>query len=110
MAPAAVSLANVLLVDDREADVELTRVFLKVRDKMEFNLSVARGGQEALDMLEPRQRRRQSHPTWSCSISTCRAWTAFETLERLRAHAALERHGGGDVHRLDLRQGYCPGA
>jgi signal transduction histidine kinase/ActR/RegA family two-component response regulator len=44
-------LARVLLVDDREADLELTRVFLRVRDKIEFDLSVARSGKEALTMM-----------------------------------------------------------
>jgi signal transduction histidine kinase/ActR/RegA family two-component response regulator len=45
------ALARVLLVDDREADLELTRVFLRVRDKIEFDLSVARSGKEALTMM-----------------------------------------------------------
>lgn len=46
------ALANVLLIDDRKADVELARVFLQVRDKMQFNLKVANGAKEALEMLK----------------------------------------------------------
>lgn len=48
---AAKGLARVLLVDDREADIELTRVLLFERDKAEFDLSVARSGREALHMV-----------------------------------------------------------
>lgn len=50
-AAATGTLARVLLVDDREADIELTRVFLRDRDKAEFDLTVARSGSEALDIL-----------------------------------------------------------
>ncbi len=45
-------LANVLLIDDRKADIELARVFLQVRDKMQFNLKVANGAKEALETLK----------------------------------------------------------
>ncbi|WP_157405665.1 response regulator [Asticcacaulis benevestitus] len=45
-------LANVLLVDDRRADIELTRVFLQVRDKIQFNMSVAHSAREALEALK----------------------------------------------------------
>lgn len=44
-------IARVLLVDDRAADLELTRILLRNRDKVEFDLSVARSGKEALDMM-----------------------------------------------------------
>lgn len=44
-------LARVLLVDDREADIELTRILLRERDHAEFDLSVARSGSEALRMV-----------------------------------------------------------
>jgi CheY-like chemotaxis protein len=44
-------VANVLLIDDRRADVELTRVYLQVRDRMRFNLLVAHGGTEALGLM-----------------------------------------------------------
>ncbi|HTN40967.1 MAG TPA: response regulator [Asticcacaulis sp.] len=50
-APAPNKLANVLLIDDRKADIELARVFLQVRDKLQFNLKIANGAKEALDML-----------------------------------------------------------
>jgi CheY-like chemotaxis protein len=43
--------ANVLLIDDRRADVELTRVYLQVRDRMRFNLMVAHGAVEALAVM-----------------------------------------------------------
>jgi CheY-like chemotaxis protein len=45
------SLANVLLVDDREADLDLTRILLIRRARIRCNLLVARGGEEALELL-----------------------------------------------------------
>ncbi|MFT4074286.1 MAG: ATP-binding protein [Asticcacaulis sp.] len=57
---ATTSLARVLLVDDREADLELTRVFLRIRDKMESELSVARSAKEALTLM--RQARADGTP------------------------------------------------
>lgn len=45
-------LARVLLVDDREADLELTRILLRDRDKFECNLATARSGAEALDLMK----------------------------------------------------------
>ena len=87
-APALAPLANVLLVDDREADVELTRVFLTVRDKMEFNLSVARGGKEALDML--RQARQDGdHIDMVLLDINMPGMDGFEMLEQLRGEADI---------------------
>lgn len=45
-------LARVLLVDDREADLELTRILLRDRDKFECNLATARSGVEALKLMK----------------------------------------------------------
>ncbi len=47
-----VTLANVLLVEDDEMDVKLTKIMLFERDKVRFNLKRARNGQEALDILK----------------------------------------------------------
>ena len=86
--PKGIPLANVLLVDDREADVELTRVLLKVRDRMEFNLSVARGGQEALDMLAHADAQGQRIDMVLLDINMP-GMDGFEMLERLRGHGSL---------------------
>lgn len=45
------ALANVLLVDDSEADLELTRIMLVEEGHMRCNLHVARGAQEALSLI-----------------------------------------------------------
>ena len=83
-----IMLAHVLLVDDREADVELTRVLLKVRDKMEFNLSIARGGQEALDLLSHADARGERVDIVLLDINMP-GMDGFEMLERLRRHDSL---------------------
>ncbi len=45
-------LARVLLVDDNEHDVFLTRIFLNKEDRFSFDMSVAENGKEALMYLE----------------------------------------------------------
>jgi CheY-like chemotaxis protein len=45
-------LANVLLVEDNAADVELTRIMLLSQDKLKCNLMIARSGKEALEKLK----------------------------------------------------------
>lgn len=44
-------LANVLLVDDREEDLAMTRIALFKRPKLRCNLHTARDGREAYDFL-----------------------------------------------------------
>ncbi|MBW8882545.1 MAG: response regulator [Asticcacaulis sp.] len=83
-------LANVLLVDDREADAELTRVLLQVRDKLKFNLIVARGGQEALDTLRAAADRGDTVDLLLLDINMP-GMNGFEMLERLRKDKELGR-------------------
>jgi len=45
-------LANVLLVDDRKADLDLIRINLIEQTKLQCNLFIAQGGEEALKHLE----------------------------------------------------------
>lgn len=50
------TLANVLIVDDSEADLELTRIMLVDEGHMRCNLHVARGAQEALALIADKLR------------------------------------------------------
>ena len=81
-------LANVLLVDDREADIELTRVLLRDRDKIDFNLSIARGGAEALKRLAEARENDEAIDLILLDINMP-GMDGFETLTRLRADEAL---------------------
>lgn len=88
--PASRKLAHVLLVDDREADIELTRVLLRDRDKVDFNLSVARGGAEALKHLAEAQARDEAIDLVLLDINMP-GMDGFETLMRVRQDDALKR-------------------
>ena len=100
-------LANVLLVDDREADVELTRVFLQVRDKCEFNLTVARGGQEALDALRQAQSRGEGYDLLLLDINMP-GMDGFEMMEEMARDAAICQTAvvmcSGSTYEDDLRR------
>ena len=106
-------LANVLLVDDREADVELTRVFLQVRDKCEFNLSVARGGQEALDALRKAQSRGDSYDLLLLDINMP-GMDGFEMMEQMARDDTINRTVvvmcSGSTYEDDLRRASDLGA
>jgi signal transduction histidine kinase/ActR/RegA family two-component response regulator len=77
------ALARVLLVDDREADLELTRILLRDRDKAEFDLNVARSGTEALDMLRKARVGGERYDLILLDINMP-GMDGFETLEVLR--------------------------
>lgn len=83
------SLANVLLIDDRKADVELARVFLQVRDKMQFNLKVASGAKEALEMLKHAVASGEVVDLLLLDINMP-GMDGFELLEAVRRDAALK--------------------
>lgn len=84
-APAGLTagLAHVLLVDDREADIELTRILLRDRDKAEFDLTVARSGSEALDVLRKARLSGERFDLILLDINMP-GMDGFETLEALR--------------------------
>jgi CheY-like chemotaxis protein len=82
-------LANVLLVDDRKSDIELTRVFLQVRDRMQFNLSVANGAREALEALKQARGRNETIDLLLLDINMP-GMDGFEMLERLQADDTLK--------------------
>ena len=106
-------LANVLLVDDREADVELTRVLLQVRDRLQCNLLVARGGQEALDTVRATQARGDRIDLLLLDINMP-GMDGFEMLEKLRADSAISRVAvvmcSGSTYDDDLQRAQKLGA
>ncbi len=79
----AAALAHVLLVDDREADIELTRILLRDRDKAEFDLTVARSGREALETLRKARLSGERFDLILLDINMP-GMDGFETLEALR--------------------------
>ena len=85
----ALPLANVLLIDDRKADIELARVFLQVRDRMQFNLKVAHGAREALEMLEQTVILGEAIDLLLLDINMP-GMDGFELLEAVRRDAALK--------------------
>jgi len=90
VSPAAGELANVLLIDDRKADIELARVFLQVRDKMKFNLKVANGAKEALDVLKQAVARGEMIDLLLLDINMP-GMDGFELLEEIRKDDALRQ-------------------
>lgn len=85
---APAKLANVLLVDDRESDLELTRILLRDRDKVDFNLSMARSGGEALKRLAEAHANDEAFDLILLDINMP-GMDGFETLTRLRDDAVL---------------------
>ncbi|HTM82531.1 response regulator [Asticcacaulis sp.] len=81
-------LATVLLIDDRKADVELARVFLQVRDKMQFNLKVANGAKQAMEMLKQAVTRGEIVDLLLLDINMP-GMDGFELLEEIRKDEAL---------------------
>lgn len=81
-------LATVLLIDDRKADVELARVFLQVRDRLQFNLKVANGAKEALEMLKQAVTRGEMVDLLLLDINMP-GMDGFELLEEIRKDEAL---------------------
>lgn len=82
------TIANVLLVDDRKADVELARVYLQVRDRLQFNLLVAHGAREALEMLRAAHASGQVVDLLLVDINMP-GMDGFELLEAVRRDPAL---------------------
>ena len=105
MAANDTNLARVLLVDDREADLELTRVLLRDRDKIECELVLARSGKEALDILMQAQADSRAFDLVLLDINMP-GMDGFETLERIRreAHPAAVVMCTGSTYDRDVEQ------
>nr|WP_162150330.1 ATP-binding protein [Asticcacaulis sp. AC460] len=106
-------LANVLLVDDRDADLELTRVLLQVRDRLQFNLIMAKGGKEALDKL--RQAGRDQEPIDLLLLDiNMPGMSGFEMLEELRKDKSIPPVAvvmcSGSTYEDDLKRAESLGA
>ncbi len=82
-------LANVLVVDDRKADIELTRVFLQLRDKLHFNLREAGGGREGLTTLQTAKQRDEAIDLVLLDISMP-GMDGFEMLQAMRNDDTLQ--------------------
>jgi signal transduction histidine kinase/ActR/RegA family two-component response regulator len=88
MATGSQDLARVLLVDDREADLELTRILLRDRDKFECNLATARSGVEALKLMKQAQDTGDIFDLILLDINMP-GMDGFELLEAIRKDEAL---------------------
>jgi len=81
-------LANVLLVDDSKADVEIAKYRLVDQGHLQCNLFVARGGEEALTLLQ----KKTGRPPIDLVLLDINMpeMDGFELLERLRADETLK--------------------
>lgn len=78
------NLANVLLVDDSKADIDMTRFRLLESSHLQCNFFVARGGEEALIRLQDKQQENESFDLVLLDINMPEM-DGFEVLERMRA-------------------------
>jgi len=83
------SMANVLLVDDSKADIEITRFKLLERSHLQCNLLVARDADEALDMLRNGSQGNGAVDLLLLDINMPEM-DGFELLEKLRADETLK--------------------
>lgn len=83
------TLANVLLVDDSRADIEMTRFRLLERSQLQCNFIVARDGEEAIAKLSSRTAEDGPIDLMLLDINMPEM-DGFELLERIRADNALK--------------------
>jgi len=81
--------ANILLVDDREADLELTRLVLVDRAELECNVLIAHDGTEAHGVLKESDRKGDKIDLVVLDINMP-GMDGFELLENMRKDAALK--------------------
>jgi len=81
-------LANLLLVDDREADIYLTRKFLCEPIGARCNILVAYDGKEGLDVIEGALSRGETIDLVLLDLNMP-GMDGFETLERIRSNPML---------------------
>ncbi|MGE0252740.1 MAG: response regulator [Dongiaceae bacterium] len=82
------SLANILLVEDNKADVELARIYLIEEPQMNCNLLVANDGYEALSLLKDEARQVKPVDLILLDINMPRM-NGFELLEKMRQEQYL---------------------
>jgi signal transduction histidine kinase len=85
---AEATLANVLLVDDNEADIELTQIMLGEKAKLRCNFLVAQDAYEALDVLQKKTQERDKVDLMLLDINMP-GMSGLELLGRMREEDAL---------------------
>ncbi len=83
-------LGTILLVEDNEADVELTRIMLIEEPHLRCNLIVARDGHEALDKLHSEAQKNSPVSLVLLDINMP-GMDGFELLERIHAEDGLQQ-------------------
>jgi signal transduction histidine kinase/ActR/RegA family two-component response regulator len=89
--PAVSQLANVMLVEDNEDDVELARILICKQGGLKFNLSVAHDGEEGLSkLLQPDPQ--ELHPVDLILLDiNMPRMDGLEMLSRMRVNRELQR-------------------
>jgi signal transduction histidine kinase/ActR/RegA family two-component response regulator len=109
----AQGLANVLLVDDREADIVLTKLTLLNRKGLQCKLFVANGADEAHEILTEAHRMDDQIDLMLLDINMPRI-NGFELLERVRKDDTLKDTAvvmcTGSAHEPDKRNAEALGA
>ena len=103
------SLANVLLVDDSRADIEVAKFRLIEEAGLQCNLSVARGGEEALAMLH------NGHAIDLVLLDiNMPEMDGFDLLEKIREDESLKRVAvvmcTGSIYDKDMERANALGA
>ncbi len=104
------AMAHVLLVDDREEDLDFTRIALFKRPKLRCNLQTARDGREAYEILD------RGNPMIDLVLLDINMpdVNGFELLERMRDNHALHCVTvvmcSGSDHEPDRRRALSLGA
>lgn len=81
-------LANILLVEDNKADVELARIMLIDEPQMKCNFTVAHDGYEALQLLRESRNKSSSVDLMLLDINMPRM-NGFELLEKMQSEEKL---------------------
>jgi len=85
-------MARIMLVEDNEADIRLTKILLIEKGKLQCNLSVAHDGLEALEMLQAATTHEQDNRVDLMLLDiNMPGMDGFSLLEKLRAEQTL-RH------------------